>query len=173
MIGESHRGTAMTDTAELIVRLRATAEGWRNPPKMQWPMSGTFKVGYGNLTAELYDQAAEALAAQAQEIERWKNMLPGDLIARVEAAEARVRELDQQWREHCQKIHDEAHEIHGGTGKVIADLKAERDAIEVKTIERCRIVALEQRCERGTPWDRACVTIAEQIRNLKVPVDGK
>jgi hypothetical protein len=30
--------------------------------------------------------------------------------------------------------------------------------------ERCVTIALEQRCERGTPWDRACVTIAEFIR---------
>jgi hypothetical protein len=33
-------------------------------------------------------------------------------------------------------------------------------------IEECMKVALEQRCERGTPWDRACVTIAEKIRCL-------
>lgn len=31
--------------------------------------------------------------------------------------------------------------------------------------ERCATLALEQRCERGTPWDRACVTIADKIRN--------
>jgi hypothetical protein len=30
--------------------------------------------------------------------------------------------------------------------------------------ERCATVALEQRCERGTPWDRACVAIAKAIR---------
>jgi hypothetical protein len=30
--------------------------------------------------------------------------------------------------------------------------------------ERCATVALEQRCERGTPWDRACVAIADAIR---------
>lgn len=30
--------------------------------------------------------------------------------------------------------------------------------------ERCAVVALEQRCERGTPWDAACVAIAKAIR---------
>jgi hypothetical protein len=30
--------------------------------------------------------------------------------------------------------------------------------------ERCARVALEQRCERGTPWDAACVAIATAIR---------
>ncbi len=32
--------------------------------------------------------------------------------------------------------------------------------------ERCATVALEQRCERGTPWDLACVAIAEKIRGV-------
>ena len=36
-------------------------------------------------------------------------------------------------------------------------------------IEAAATVALEQRCERGTPWDRACVTIAEAIRSLPPP----
>ena len=35
-------------------------------------------------------------------------------------------------------------------------------------IEACANVALEQRCERGTPWDLACTTIAEKIRALSV-----
>lgn len=33
-------------------------------------------------------------------------------------------------------------------------------------IEKCAKAALEQRCERGTPWDLACVTIAEEIRKM-------
>ena len=32
--------------------------------------------------------------------------------------------------------------------------------------ERCRTAALEQRCERGTPWDHACTTIAKAIETL-------
>lgn len=35
-------------------------------------------------------------------------------------------------------------------------------------IEVCANVALEQRCERGTPWDLACTAIAEKIRALSV-----
>lgn len=31
--------------------------------------------------------------------------------------------------------------------------------------ERCATIALEQRCERNTPWDRACVAIAAAIRD--------
>ena len=30
--------------------------------------------------------------------------------------------------------------------------------------ERCAIIALEQRCERKTDWDRACVAVADAIR---------
>ena len=33
--------------------------------------------------------------------------------------------------------------------------------------ERAALVALEQRCERDTPWDLACTTIAASIRALK------
>jgi hypothetical protein len=32
--------------------------------------------------------------------------------------------------------------------------------------EEAATCALEQRCERGTPWDLACTTIAEHIRRL-------
>jgi len=32
--------------------------------------------------------------------------------------------------------------------------------------ERAECAAHEQRCERGTPWDLACVTIATAIRSL-------
>jgi len=31
--------------------------------------------------------------------------------------------------------------------------------------ERCVTTALEERCERGTPWDLACATIASKIRS--------
>jgi hypothetical protein len=34
--------------------------------------------------------------------------------------------------------------------------------------EECALVALEQRCERGTPWDLACTTIAAAIRARSV-----
>jgi len=40
-------------------------------------------------------------------------------------------------------------------------------AAEAAMVERCAGVALEQRCERGTPWDLACTTIAAKIRELK------
>jgi hypothetical protein len=34
-------------------------------------------------------------------------------------------------------------------------------------------VALEQRCERGTPWDLACVTIARELREYVAPLLAK
>lgn len=34
--------------------------------------------------------------------------------------------------------------------------------------ERCATIALEQRCERGTPWDLACVRIAAAIRAVGI-----
>ena len=33
-------------------------------------------------------------------------------------------------------------------------------------VETCATMALEQRCDRDTPWDLACTTIAEKIRDL-------
>ena len=35
------------------------------------------------------------------------------------------------------------------------------------TRERCAMKALEQRCERGIPWDKACVAIAAEIRKME------
>lgn len=42
-------------------------------------------------------------------------------------------------------------------------LAFERQA-EVRERERCTTKALEQRCERGTPWDLACLAIAKALR---------
>jgi hypothetical protein len=39
--------------------------------------------------------------------------------------------------------------------------------VENDALERAVLRTLEQRCERGTGWDLACVTIAEKIRALK------
>lgn len=60
--------------------------------------------------------------------------------------------------------------------EIVVDLINARDEAETvatearaEAIAECAKLALEQRCERGTPWDRACVTIAEQIRALASP----
>ncbi len=45
-----------------------------------------------------------------------------------------------------------------------AALTAALPVIEAQTREACAGVALVQRCERGTPWDLACTTIAAAIR---------
>ncbi len=47
--------------------------------------------------------------------------------------------------------------------------KAEADGMREATIEECATTALEQRCQRGTPWDLACTTIAAAIRALAAP----
>lgn len=36
-------------------------------------------------------------------------------------------------------------------------------------IEEARTRALEQRCERGTPWDLACTTAADKIGEMNPP----
>jgi hypothetical protein len=48
------------------------------------------------------------------------------------------------------------------------DLAAHIDAALARERERCATAALEQRCERETPWDLACTTIAAKIRELPV-----
>ena len=49
-------------------------------------------------------------------------------------------------------------------GSVTLWTEAEKDAARKALIERCATIALEQRCERDTPWDLACTTIANKIR---------
>lgn len=54
----------------------------------------------------------------------------------------------------------------------IAELQYEAgmyQSLYENAVETCATMALEQRCERGTPWDLACTTIAEKIRGLAVP----
>lgn len=47
-----------------------------------------------------------------------------------------------------------------------AALLSERHRAEEAMRERAARAAYEQRCERGTPWDLACTTIAAAIRAL-------
>lgn len=66
------------------------------------------------------------------------------------------------------KEHSEmAWKIASGYSRVLAsetrDLAAQIDAAIGNERERCRNIALNERCERGTPWDLACTTIAEKI----------
>jgi hypothetical protein len=41
-----------------------------------------------------------------------------------------------------------------------------------EALEEAELVALQQRCERNTPWDTACLVIARRIRALKDEKDG-
>jgi len=56
-------------------------------------------------------------------------------------------------------------------GEIVAADRARYEATIVRmtreaTIKECVQVIYEQRCERGTPWDLACTTIAEKIQAL-------
>jgi hypothetical protein len=126
-------GEQMSDTAELITRLRNDGSSWAQ---------------------DLFNEAAAALEVQAQEIKRLKGN-PGRKILnhkwldyfcveegcqslvlkqRAEAAEARVRELET---------------INKRTGDMLdgalAMVKTERDAIEAATIERCAAIVGDHR----------------------------
>jgi hypothetical protein len=46
------------------------------------------------------------------------------------------------------------------------DLPAIKAAARREAFKEAAMIALVQRCERGTPWDLACVTIAAAIREL-------
>ena len=48
-------------------------------------------------------------------------------------------------------------------------LIAAREAGRAEGWEDAARIALEQRCQRGTPWDLACTTVAAAIRALKEP----
>lgn len=49
---------------------------------------------------------------------------------------------------------------------ICRDVNALCDTIEAlyEALATIDCIVLEQRCERGTPWDLACVTIAEKVR---------
>jgi len=62
---------------------------------------------------------------------------------------------------------DQVREILGDREKEITGLRAEVERLTTQLkecIEECATVALEQRCERNTHWDLACVAIAREIR---------
>lgn len=38
--------------------------------------------------------------------------------------------------------------------------------LDADTVRKCYQAVLEERCQRGTPWDLACTTIARKILGL-------
>lgn len=57
----------------------------------------------------------------------------------------------------------------GGDGPRVRDVQTVDEAADTiasyrAALERAHVIVLEQRCERGTPWDLACVTIAQKVR---------
>ena len=46
-------------------------------------------------------------------------------------------------------------------------LRLIREEVAREVRSQCAQIALEQRCERGTDWDRACVAIAQAISEAR------
>jgi hypothetical protein len=122
----------MIDIAELIARMRQTFQ-----------VTGDKWFGL----------AADRLAAQAQEIERLQEIVgkeeewcdAADLKRRAEAAEARVRELEEQ---------------NYGYRHAIEKLKAAVRTIEVATIEQCAKVASNWNGDFDYPYGQERVATA-------------
>jgi hypothetical protein len=55
---------------------------------------------------------------------------------------------------------------------ICRDVRTALDTIEelVEALTSIERVVLEQRCERGTPWDLACVTIAGKVHEYVAPI---
>jgi hypothetical protein len=128
----------MTDTAEPISDLVQRAVDALSSESQDDPHELIDQLG-------ARAEAAEArVAAQAQEIEQTKRMLfnaerlSGDRLHRAEAAEARVRELENT-----------------SAMRTIYEVLAERDAIEAATIERCIAIgeAVAVAWQEGAPGD--------------------
>jgi chromosome segregation ATPase len=83
------------------------------------------------------------------------------------------KELNAKWLAQSNQLQAKLDDKDSELGKQDAELivlRANVRELQAKLaaeIERCATVALEQRCERGTPWDLACVTIAKAIRESK------
>jgi hypothetical protein len=45
-------------------------------------------------------------------------------------------------------------------------MRGEVDTVITSVYEQCATIALEQRCERGTAWDMACIAVAKAIREV-------
>lgn len=81
-----------------------------------------------------------------------------------------AKQIYQRFRDH-----DYAKWIADGTNAggdadaVIQLFKAHRIAAEARGMEQAAMIALSERCVRGTPWDHACVAIAAAIRKEYEP----
>jgi hypothetical protein len=77
---------------------------------------------------------------------------------------------EQRWHcEDCGDVTDTERCPKGRQNETLAKLASARTEMGARdaAFEEAERVALEQRCERGTPWDLACTTIATCIRALK------
>ena len=97
-----------------------------------------------------------------------------DEIERLRAGQDWQRREIERLRE-LFRIDGEQHAIHVREIEARHELRHKHYCTEIERLkealtverERCATVALEQRCERGTPWDLACTTIAAAVRREK------
>lgn len=99
-----------------------------------------------------FNKAASLISVQEREIDRLVKR-ETDLEDALEAAEASAQ------KERTSKMN-----LAEAADEAVREIKTERDAIGAATFEECAKIALEQRCERGTPWDEACLAVARSIR---------
>jgi hypothetical protein len=75
---------------------------------------------------------------------------------------------DRAFWAHCEAVAREVKSWPGwmrGEAREVEREAAIKPAINRASVyEQCATIALEQRCERGTPWDMACVAVAKAIR---------
>lgn len=76
-----------------------------------------------------------------------------DIVERL-----RTPASDDEWMELMAQRIDAADEI--------KRLRAALSTARADALEEAARVVLEQRCERGTPWDNACLDAASAIRAL-------
>ncbi|SRR5258706_8977070 len=110
----------------------------------------------------------EQLEDARGELPGWAANLMSQSIERIKKLEAELAKIadfvEPHWRGAGAKL--EAEWIIKWISNVGTELDQAEKA-EIEAIERCVTVALEQRCERDTPWDMACLAIAKAIRALK------
>ena len=111
--------------------------------------------------AELREEV-ERLTKERNEAERWASNKE-EWIKRAETAE---RERDERQEEIERLVADFDARWKALNRKADNSFDAKRTA-RAAALEEAATAALKQRCERGTPWDDACVALVVEIRKLK------
>lgn len=114
------------------------------------------------------DGAYFSMANAIAEIER---VLDGRLIEAADAL-AQLRKERDALVENLDNYKRRTRDAETRTVDAEAELALVREALE-REREECALVALKERCVRGTDWDLACTTIADKIRARSLQPGGK